>query len=206
MEGTHSVSVNHNELEVKIERVGVLAQPAGSYFNWGMNADGNWTRKTESLREMVAVCDIGFNTADLYVLQKGRVVNRYTAGDTAGMRRAAEIVSSDIRQKYGVTLSLHEADALLRDKREISTANGLIDLAALAEQARQAVASAVLNLTERAWGNARQFRHVLFTGGGADALRGELTRQYPHGIVVKNAITANACGLAKYGQKMLTNK
>ncbi len=203
MEGSHEVKINHNALEIKIERVGVLAQPAGSYFNWGMNPEGQWTRPTESLREMVAVCDIGFNTADLYVLQKGSVVNRYTTGDTAGMRRAAEIVTSDIRQKYGVTLSLHEVDALLRDKPEISTASGLIDLSPLAEQARQAVASAVLSLTERAWGNARQFRHVLFTGGGADALRDQLTRQYPHGVVLKDAVTANACGLAKYGQRVL---
>ena len=78
-----------------------------------------------------------------------------------------------------------------------------MNLQALTQQARETVASSVLMFTERVWGNAKQFRHVLFTGGGADALRDTLSRHYPHGIVLPEAVTANAAGLAKYGQRTI---
>ena len=153
---------------------------------------------------MIAICDIGFNTLDLFVAQAGNAVARYTSGETTGMRRAAELIIETVRKQYGVSLSLHEADALLRQRTpQLSTAEGLIDLTALTQQARETVASSILMFTERQWGNAKQFRHVLFTGGGADALRHVLARHYPHGIVLKDAMTANAAGLAKYGQRAL---
>ena len=52
------------------------------------------------------------------------------------------------------------------------------------------------------WGNGRQFTHLLFTGGGAETLRDDLLRQYPHGVVLPEPITANAIGLARYGVRV----
>lgn len=203
MEATHeNVIVNNQPLSLTVNRVCAIAQPAGAYFGWGMTNDGNWAKDAKLFRQMVAICDIGFNTVDLYTIKGGQVINRYTGGETAGMRRAAEIIMEDVRLKHGISLSLHEADDLLR-KPELSTCDGLQDLTPLANQALEAVASGVLTLTERQWGRGRQFAHVLFTGGGAEALRSKLTRQYPHGIVLKNATTANAVGLAKFGQRVL---
>lgn len=202
MIGEHDCTIGQ-PIKVQITRVEVMAQPAGSYFCWGMNDRGAWQRGTDSLQHMISICDIGFNTVDLFVVQGGNVVARYTGGQTSGMRRAAELIIETVRKQYGVALSLHEADALLRERYPtLSTSEGVIDLKALTEQARETVASSVLMFTERTWGNAKQFRHVLFTGGGADALRDTLSRHYPHGIVLPEAVTANAAGLAKYGQRV----
>lgn len=203
MIGEHNYIIDQ-PMNVQITRVEVMAQPAGSYFCWGMNDQGGWQRGEDSLHGMISICDIGFNTVDLFVVRKGDVVARYTSGQTSGMRRAAELIIETVRKQYGVALSLHEADALLRERNPaLSTSEGTIDLEALTQQARETVASSVLMFTERNWGNAKQFRHVLFTGGGADALRDTLSRHYPHGIVLPEAVTANAAGLAKYGQRML---
>ena len=203
MIGEHEVTVNNGRLLVEITRVEVMAQPAGSYFNWGMDESGKWSQGSDTLRDMVAICDVGYNTLDLFVLEAGRLVARYTAGQTLGMRRAAEQITDIIRQHHGVSLSLHEADQFLHLKQpDLSTANGMIDLAPLVNQARETVAAGVLQFTERQWGNARRFRHVLFTGGGAEILRDQLARAYPHGLVVPNAITANAAGLVKYAQRV----
>lgn len=201
----HQFFVNELGVILDVSRVEIMAQPAGGFFCWGMNQQGEWIRPKADLAQTVAICDIGFNTVDLFAVQKGSVVARYTDGENSGMRRASELLINHIRQTANITLSLHEADQLFRQREpELSTADGLLDLTAICEQARESVAAGVLQFTERAWGNARQFRHVLFTGGGAEALRSQLTRHYPHGIVLPEAVTANAAGLAKYGMRALS--
>ena len=205
MVGHHKYEVNGQTTSLIIARVEVMPQPAGSYFSWGMNNNGSWNRGADTLRDTIAICDIGFNTADLFVLESGKIVARYTAGETAGIRRAAEQVISIIRQKAGVSLSLHEADAFLHQSSpSLSTASGVMDLAPIVDQARKSVAASVLQLTERQWGNAKRFRHVLFTGGGSQLLANSLSRAYPHGYVLPDAVVANAAGLAKYGLRSLS--
>ena len=102
-----------------------------------------------------------------------------------------------------MSLSLHEADALARQRRpRLHTAGGEIDLRAQVDQALATTAAAVVTFVERQWGNGRQFAHLLFTGGGAEALRTTLLRQYPQGVVLPNAVMANALGLARYAARV----
>jgi hypothetical protein len=136
-------------------------------------------------------------------VEGGEVVGRFTGGDTAGMRRAAELVIHTVRGNHGLTLSLHQADELLRTRRpRLYTAQGEVDLGPLVDQARDATAAAVVTFVERQWGNGRQFSHLLFTGGGAEALRRALLAQYPHGVVLPDPVTANALGLARYAVRV----
>ncbi len=204
MVGRHQFFVDDLGIVLDIRRVEVIAQPAGAYFSWGMNEEGKWVKPAEDLKQMLAVCDIGFNTVDLFVLQGGQPVARYTDGENLGMRRAAEILVNHIRKTANVTLSLHGADRLMRMRDpQLSTVDGMISLAAVSQQAYESVTAGVVQFVERSWGNARQFRRVLFTGGGAEALRSQLARHYPHGVVLPSAVTANAAGLAKYGKRAL---
>jgi hypothetical protein len=107
-----------------------------------------------------------------------------------------------VKRAHSIPLSLHQADALLHQRRPLlQTAQGEVDLTPVAQQALDATTGAVIAFLENHWGNGRQFRHLLFTGGGAEALRRELLRQYPHGTVLPEAVTANALGLARYAQR-----
>lgn len=205
MVGTHEYVVNGKNCTLIITRVEVMPQPAGSYFCWGMDESGKWSKGASTLRDTIAICDVGFNTCDLFVLEAGQIVARYTAGQTTGIRRASEQIIDIVRQNVGVTLSLHEADRFLHQSNpKLSTASGVIDLAAIVDQAKKSVAASVLQFTERQWGNAKRFRHVLFTGGGSQLLDDTLERAYPHGYVLPNAVVANATGLAKYGLRPLS--
>lgn len=205
MVGTHQYQVNGQENNLTITRVEVMPQPAGSYFCWGMNEQGRWSKGADTLRDMIAVCDIGFNTSDLFVLKSGQIVARYTAGQKAGIRRAAEQIIRIIKKNSGVILSLHEADAFLHQSNPtLSTADGVMDLGPIVDQARESVAASVLQFTERQWGDAKRFHHVLFTGGGSQVLSNFLGRAYPHGYVLNDAVVANATGLAKYGLRPLS--
>ena len=202
--GTHALTLNGEALTFTVAQLEVLAQPAGAFFAWGLDNAGQWARETVDLQVPVGICDIGFNTLDLFSVQGGRVQGRFTGGDTVGMRRAAELLAHTIKSRHGVTLSLQQADALLRERHpHLATADGLLDLSAPASQARAAATGAILAFLENRWGNGRQFRHLLFTGGGAEALRADLLRHYPHGVVLPEPVTANALGLLRYGRRVL---
>jgi len=199
----HKYMVNGHEVTLDVENVKVMAQPAGTFFAWGLNDQGKWVRDRSALRAPVAICDIGFHTLDLFAVEGGEVVARFTGGDTVGMRRTAELIINTVRTGHGVNLSLHEADALARQRRpRLHTAGGEVGLRAQVDQALDTTAAAVVTFVERQWGNGRQFAHLLFTGGGAEALKATLLRQYPHGVVLPNAVTANALGLARYAARV----
>jgi len=203
MVARHRFAVGDRPVTLQVINVKVMAQPAGTFFAWGLDNGGRWARAKGDLKAPVAICDIGFNTLDLFAVQGGEVVARFTSGDTAGMRRAAELLVNAVRAEHGVELSLHEADALLRLKRPaIYTADGEVSLKAAVRQALDTAAAGIITFVERRWGNGRQFAHLLFTGGGAEALREALLQQYPHGVVLSDPVTANAVGLARYAVRV----
>ena len=132
-------------------------------------------------------------------MENGQVMAGFTGGDTLGMRRAAEVLTRAVKTRYGVRLSLHEADALLRERRpELHTSSGKVDLSAMVRQVLEATAGQVVAFLESRWGNGRQFAHLLATGGGALALKDALLHAYPHLVVLPEPISANATGLARY--------
>ncbi len=201
--GEHRYRVNGEEVTVGVSHVWAMTQPAGAFFAWGLDNEGRWIRGAEMLTAPIAVCDIGFNTLDLLAVEGGEVVGRFTGGDTAGMRRAAELLINAVKAKYGVTLSPHEADALLRRKRpRLYTTEGEVDLRPQVEQALNTAAAGIIAFVERQWGNGRQFTKLLFVGGGSRTMKDAVLRQYPHGIILPDPVTANAIGLARYGVRM----
>lgn len=203
MVGEHRFAVNGREAILQVAAVRAMAQPAGAFFSWGLDNSGRWVRGRAGLQAPVAICDIGFNTLDLFAVRNGEVVARFTGGDTNGIRRAAELLITAARMGHGVELSLHAADALLREKRPILyTAAGELDMKPRVQQALDAATAGIIALMESRWGNGRQFAHLLFVGGGAALLREALMRQYPHGVVLPDPVTANAVGLARYAVRV----
>jgi hypothetical protein len=199
MVGKHRFAVNGEEVALEVTAVRAMAQPAGAFFAWGLDNTGHWARSRADLQVPVAVCDIGFNTLDLFAVQGGEVVGRFTGGDTAGIRRAAEMLIQRIQGQYRLSLSLPEADGLLRGQEtHLVVAGERVDVRPLVRQALENTASEIVTFIESRWGNGRQFAHLLFVGGGAALLREALLRQYPHGVILPDPVTANAVGLARY--------
>ncbi len=121
-----------------------------------------------------------------------------------GMRRAAELVIQAVKRAHGVTLSKHQADALLHARKpQLMTAGHWVDLTPVVEQAHSTNAGAILTFLEEQWGNGLQFGYTLFTGGGVAKLQAILLEHYPHGTVMRTAVTANALGLARAGYRLM---
>jgi len=158
----HDYAVAGHGVRLDITDIRVMAQPAGTYFAWGLSDQGKWQRSEADLKAPVAVCDIGTNTLDLLGIQGGEVIGRFTGGDTVGMRRAAEMLLDGVRSSYGVGLSLHEADALLQQRQpRLYTSQGEQDLRPHVDQALDTTAAAVVSFVERHWGNGRQFAQLV---------------------------------------------
>lgn len=197
--GQHHFQVDSNACHVQVDEVKALAQPVGAFFAWGLDDAGNWRRSPDDLKAPVGVCDIGFNTLDLFAVEGGQVVARFTGGETLGMRRAAELLIDLVQPRFGITLALPQADALLREKQPSLYDNGnAVDIKMLVSQALATAGASAFDFLERHWGNGRHFAHLLFTGGGSQALRTGVIRAYPHGVILPEPVTANAVGLARY--------
>jgi hypothetical protein len=203
LEGEHTFTVNGVQTRTTVIRTATMPQPGGTFFGWGMNDLGQWARTTADFDATVAICDVGFSTLDLFTLQSGKILRRYTGGDTMGMRRAVEFLLRALETQYQLKYSLHEADAFIRNgDTTLSHISGKIDLTELIIDAKKAAGAGINTFLNAHWGNGRQFDHILFTGGGAAALKDSLLEQYPLGYMVPDAVRANALGLARYGKRV----
>ena len=200
--GHHFFVIDGQEVQLQIEQVRILTQPAGTFFAWGFDDRGKWVQSREKLNALIGVCDIGFNTVDLFGVQAGEVLREYTAGDTTGVRRAAELLIQQV-EAYQVQLSHHEADAFLQAIRPVlSCAAGEINLQAAVSQAIDVAAGQVIAFLNEHGGQAGRFRHMLFTGGGALLFKAPLEKAYPRALVLPDAVSANALGLARYAKRV----
>jgi hypothetical protein len=200
--GGHSFNVDGEAVALNIIQVNAAAQPLGTYFAWGANINGYWRLSKQARTAPVAICDIGFNTLDLFVVEGGVVGKRGTGGDTLGMHRVADTVIRQVRQQYDVPLSLHQADELVRlyvngGVPLLYHHRGEDDLSQMIEQALGEGFAGVNQFIRRHWDRGTQFRHLLITGGGAQAYREQVLAHYPFATVLPNAVTANAEGIAK---------
>ncbi|MEA3351175.1 MAG: ParM/StbA family protein [Chloroflexota bacterium] len=207
LEGDHQFSIDGVRTQLHVSRVSIMPQPAGTFFAWGLNNQGNWAKGSDAFNSTVAICDVGFNTLDVFTLQGGKIMERFTGGDTAGMRRAIELLLRALENQYKVKYSLHEADALIRaEDATISISGGKVDLTDIISDAKKAAGAGIITFLDERWGNGRQFENLIFTGGGAAALKDILIEQYPLGYMMPDPVTANALGLARYGRRVFDTK
>jgi hypothetical protein len=201
--GDHRFSVDGQSVTVAITQVKAMAQPVGTYFAWGADVNGRWKLKPEALQKTVAICDIGFNTLDLFAVENGQVVARFTGGDTLGMHRVADRLIRHVRERFGFSLSLHQADGLMREylkagQVRLDHAGGEAELSPIVEQALDDAFAGVAQFIRQHWDRGLQFRYTLITGGGAQAFHERITRQYPQAIILPDSVMANAVGMAKF--------
>lgn len=204
--GQHPFDVDRRPYHLRIHAIKAMAQPLGSFFEWGLGLDGQWSRSQADLKASVGVLDQGFNTLDLFTLAGGQIIRRYTGGETLGMRRAARLMQDLFQQQTGRKLSLHEADDFLQQASNGHPANVLVhgesvNLKPLAHQALDVSFSELRAYLSQVWEDGRQFDAILLTGGGVLALGERLRTVYPQAIDLPDPISANVRGLARFAQR-----
>jgi len=181
--GDHIWASGDKDLAVSVSSVSVASQAVGSLFDYLLTDDGHMTPSRRAQHEQeIGICNIGFNTVDLLVAQKGAISQRFTANDTRGVRRFLQL--SDRDGLY----SLGELDEQFR-------ARSLQD-----DQALDVWKTEVMGFIEDAWGSLfRRFVVVYCVGGGADILKDALQNRFGTKFAIADdPISATARGLYKF--------
>jgi hypothetical protein len=174
-----------------IASVRVTSQPVGAMFDYLLTDTGEMPPdRRNAFRGEIGILGIGMNTLDLLVVRNGSPVQRFTAGETLGVRRLLELLNAD--RHY----SLAELDAQLRA--------GSLEVGAVLPVWQ----SEVLGFIERSWGASfKRFGQVVITGGGAGLLRQPLLARFKDKAhLPDDPIVATARGLYKYTQMRARRK
>ena len=160
--GHHTWEADNSSCELSVEAVRVTSQPVGAMFDYLLTDTGEMPlERRVKFKGELGILGIGMNTIDLLVVRNGTPVQRFTAGETLGVRRLLELTSQNR------TYSLAELDARLRA--------GILDIG----HALPIWQSEVLGFIERSWGTSfRRFGQVIIIGGGAGLLRHALLARF----------------------------
>lgn len=160
--GVHHFDVDGISHQIEIENVRQTSQPVGALFDYVLDEK---LKVVADPREEVGVISVGFNTVELLVVKDGGAVERFTRGNTLGVRRLLELINRD-----GL-YSLGELDGSLR-------AGGL---RSEMKNALPIWSREVNGEIEKVWGvSHKRFAKVLIVGGGALLLKEMLTLQFGH--------------------------
>lgn len=180
--GTHTWTADGKEEQIQIAEVKLTPQPVGALFDHVLDEDGKFIPDRASLlKNEVGILSVGFNTLELLVVRDRAPVERFTSGQTVGVRRLLELVNP--QRMY----SLGELDSALR--------SGRLDISnALPVWARE-----VNGEIEKRWGASfKRFARVIIVGGGALLLQEHLTRQFNgRAILPDQPVLSIARGLYK---------
>jgi hypothetical protein len=160
--GTHEFNVDGVSHRIEVESVRQTSQPVGALFDYVMDEK---LKVVADPRDEVGVISVGFNTVELLVVKDGGAVERFTRGNTLGVRRLLDLINRDS------LYSLGELDGSLR-------AGGL---RSEMKNALPVWSREVNGEIERVWGiSHKRFAKVLIVGGGALLLKEMLTLQFGH--------------------------
>lgn len=201
MISSHEFTVNANPYHIRIEKVRGMAQPLGTYWCFGLNKEGQWDRSPVDWNAPVVVADIGFNTLDVFGIQKGQLIHRATSGERLGMHQAARAIIEEI-SKWNVRPSLYEMDLMIKahingEEVLLYHPSGTEIINDLVETALSQTFSSIVEFVDARL-NGLPYRFLIITGGGAMALKKWLLEHYPYAIILDDPVTANARGLARY--------
>lgn len=202
--GEHHFELDGRPYNFSVARVALMPQPFGTYGSWAYNPDGSWARSKADFDAPVCVADVGYNTFDMYGLERGTIVGHLSRGQDLGLHRAIEAIVQEVRAAYGVELSNGEADQMIRDhtkNREVlvhtptgsHTINHII---------QQGLDLCFAGLSEHMRANVRpgDYRYLLLAGGGLLSLKKPFLHQYPDAFIPANPVTSNVDGLARRAQ------
>jgi hypothetical protein len=184
LKGSHEYEVDGITHKIEVEDVKQTSQPVGALFDYVLDHRGQMIgERGSALLDEVGVISVGFNTVELLVVKERGALERFTKGNTLGVRRLLDLMNLD-----GL-FSLGELDAKLRAGR----------LNTELKQAMPVWSREVNGEIEKVWGvNHRRFAKVLIVGGGALLLRDALTVQFAHKAwVPDDAVLSIARGLWK---------
>jgi hypothetical protein len=182
-----------------VDEVLVVPQPFGSLFEAILGPEGQIV--DEGLAQgRLGVIDVGTYTTDYVLVDRLRYIERGSGTIATAMSKAYQLIGRSILDTYGLELRMHQVDRAVREGRvTVFGEERTVDW--LADPVLDALAEEILAEAGTLWGDGRDLKVVLVTGGGAMALGERIRRRYAHARVLPDAALANVNGFFKYGQR-----
>ncbi len=193
----HNVRTSAGETSVKVEKIKVIPQPFGSFFDLILNDEGK-LKDPDKIRERVGIIDIGFQTTDL-ALATPQFIESSSGSLDAGVRSVADQLSRDVSRKYSITLDTTEAEEALRHK-SVRIFGESVDLSDLIAERIREVAELILSYAHSLWGRGERLNRLILAGGGATICRSYFST-YPNLHVPEEPSLSNVRGYLKLARK-----
>ena len=182
---------------VKVEKIKVIPQPFGSFFDLILNDEGK-LKDPDKIRERVGIIDIGFQTTDL-ALATPQFIESSSGSLDVGVRSVADQLSRDVGRKYSITLDTTEAEEALRHK-SVRIFGESVDLSEMIEERTREVAELILSYAHSLWGRGERLNRLILAGGGANIFRSYFST-YPNLHVPEEPSLSNVRGYLKLARK-----
>ena len=96
LKGSHQFSADGEAMKLEVGQVRLTSQPVGALFDYVLDDDGRiQADRASAMLDEVGVISVGFNTVELLVVKDQGAVERFTAGNTLGVRRLLELLNRD---------------------------------------------------------------------------------------------------------------
>ena len=194
-----SVNGRHAVHRLAVSELCVVPQPFGSLFDVLLEPGGQIVER-DLARGRLGVIDVGTYTTDYILVDTLQYIERGSGTIQTAMSTAHQLIGRSLLDSYGLDLRMHEVDRAVR--RGCVTVFGedqQIDW--LVEPILDAVSTEVLAHAGTLWGDGRDLKAILVTGGGAMALGEHIRARYGHARVVPDSALANVRGFLKYGRR-----
>jgi plasmid segregation protein ParM len=192
-----NVRISSGEALVKVEKIKVIPQPFGSFFDLILNDEGK-LKDPEKIRQRVGIIDIGFQTTDL-ALATPQFIESSSGSLDVGVRSVANQLSRDLSRKYSITLDTTEAEEALRQK-SVKIFGESVDLSDMIAERTREVAELILSYAHSLWGRGERLNRLILAGGGANIFRSYFST-YPNLYVPEEPSLSNVRGYLKLARK-----
>ncbi len=188
--------------KVFINKVRMMPQPLGSFFNLLMDDKGGIINM-EMTSQKVGVVDIGFRTTDVTIFDSLRYVERGSRTIDTGISHCFSVIANKLHEKCGVAVELYrlynavETGTIKLKGQEYNITN-------IRDQVYQQTAETIANDLNRLWSSDWDIDSIILTGGGSMELSKFLQPLIQGDIIpIKNNIDLrlnNVLGYLKYGK------
>ena len=153
---------------LEISDVRVIPQPFGSMYDMVLD-DAGKVGDRQLLQQKIGIVDIGFQTSDLTVSDRGTFLERASQSTETGVGRAFATIAGKIREKSGVTVELYRLYEAMEEGR-IKIRGDSFDLSRLIEHVLTQLATDIASDANRLWADEWDMDAIVITGGGGAVL------------------------------------
>ena len=146
----------------------VIPQPFGSMYDMVLD-DAGKVGDRQLLQQKIGIVDIGFQTSDLTVSDRGTFLERASQSTETGVGRAFATIAGKIREKSGVTVELYRLYEAMEEGR-IKIRGDSFDLSRLIEHVLTQLATDIASDANRLWADEWDMDAIVITGGGGAVL------------------------------------